>query len=804
MAGMDSELLDAINFAQSDFEKITGGANVGKEKKSPQEREKFEQDRARELEQLKQKQAQEQEQVMCEAKEAMAEKEREMERQKQEMLEKMQQLRAQRQADKPPKEKKEKKKKEMPPKGQLSAAAPIKAVTISTTPTDTYTSATGSALQTTATIVPSMAPGPHHTSVPASSAASATNDAPAAASVPTPAPAPAPEQADAAARHAPESTVISKVSHESASARPAGQEILDQLPTMLEPSVALSVHAEVPEAAPNIQEHTPSAPDGPALRESSRSFITQPHSEAVVSTIPSSNAAEKQHEEEDEEDEDDEEQDDGDDREAQAELEREERELEEQIRAIDEQHRREMLDARIKEEERLHKLRLKATKELQRVESAHDTSDSDGEKDETWEGGTHSVLSTIGLSMNTTQNTVSGISQVIREQHQEMAKILESKKEEAKQEVTKAKANLASSRMKLAVEFFKKDAPPAPAPLQPVLSAPEPTKPKAPSPSPPPREETPLPLVKPLGRATTLPAGQAPTSGWLPTSSTKITAGKSNRVRVLRAPALLQKEYAEQLGGQHRISTPALPVQPNFEARPVPPNLHIQPKHMYYANETPRKTLQRPVTARGRLENHSTASPPQQCILPFEATAAAANAGRGSMGTSHVYSSLFLESQSAPRRPRSARVVGQGSDYHTLYQLALSRIQQGEGLEGAVAPPAVQAVQTHANEQGPRALKGSLAKGSGRRIPSARVPRHPSLHFLVHGGQRERATGGMLASSPAPGRWSTGRDSKDPDFTSTIVASARLEIRPRGPKDTIPAASRPSSARAIKKPRPPS
>jgi hypothetical protein len=801
MAGMDSELLDAINFAQSEFEKITGGAaEGGKEKKSARERETFEQDRARELKQLKQKQVQEQEQVMREAKEAMAKKEREMERQKQEMLEKMQQLRAQKQADKLPKEKKEKKKKEKPPKDQLSAAAPFKTVPISTTLADTDTSATGSALQTTATIAPATAPGPHHTSVPASSAASATNDAPASASVPTPAPAPAPEQAEAAARHASESTVTSKVSHESASARPAGQETLDQHPTTLEPSVALTVHAEVPEVAPNIQEHTPSAPNDPALRETSRSFITQPHSEAVVSTLPSSNAAGNQDEEEDEENE---EEDDGDDREAQAELERQERELEEQIRAIEEQHKREVLDARSKEEERLHKLRLEAAKELQRVESANDTSDSDGGKDETWEGETQSVLSTIGLSMNRTENTVSGISQVIREQHQEMAKILESKKEEAEQEVTKAKASLASSRMKLAVEFFKKDAPPAP--RQPALAVPEPTKPEAPSPPPsPPREETPLPLVKPLGRATTLPADQAPTSGWLPTSSTKITARRSNRVRVLRAPAVLQKEYAEQFGGQHRISTPALPVQPNFEARPVPPNLHVQPKHMFYAIETPRKPLQRPVTARGRLENHSSATPSQQCILPEHGTAAAANAGRGTMGTSHVYSSLFLESQSAPRRPRSARVVRQGSDYHTLYQLALSRIQQGEGLEGAVAPPAVQAAtsQTHANEQGSGGLKGS--QGSGRRIQSARVPRHPSLHFLVHGGQRERATGGMLASSPAPGRWSTGRDSKDPDFTSTIVASARLEIRPRSPMDTMPAASRPSSARAIKKPRPPS
>ena len=104
MAGMDSELLDAINFAQSEFEKITGGAaEGGKEKKSARERETFEQDRARELKQLKQKQVQEQEQVMREAKEAMAKKEREMERQKQEMLEKMQQLRAQKQADKLPK-----------------------------------------------------------------------------------------------------------------------------------------------------------------------------------------------------------------------------------------------------------------------------------------------------------------------------------------------------------------------------------------------------------------------------------------------------------------------------------------------------------------------------------------------------------------------------------------------------------------------------------------------------------------------------------------------------------------------------
>jgi hypothetical protein len=800
MAGMDSELLDAINFAQSDFEKITGGAaQGGKEKKSPREREKFEHNRARELEQLKQKQVQEQEQVMREAKEAIAKKEREMERQKQEMLEKMQQLRAQKQADKPPKEKKDKKKKEKPPKDQLSAAAPIKAVPISTTLADTDTSATGSALQTTATIAPATAPGPHHTSVPASSAASATNDAQASASVPTPAPAPAPAQAEAAARHESESTVTSMVSHESTSARPAGQETLYHLPTTLEPSVALTVDAEVPDSSTNIQEHTPPAPNGPALRETSRFFITQPHSEAVVSNIPSSNA-EKQDEEEDEEDEED----DGVDREAQAELERQERELEEQIRAIEKQHRREVLDARSKEEERLHKLRLEATKELQRVESANDTSDSDGGKDETWEGETHSVLSTIGLSMNRTENTVSGISLVIREQHQEMAKILESKKEEAKQEVTKAKASLASSRMKLAVEFFRKDAPPAPP--QPALAAPEPTKPKAQSPPPSlAREETPLPLVKPLGRATTLPADQAPTSGWLPTSSTKITARRSNRVRVLRAPAVLQKEYAEQFGGQHRISTPALPVQPNFEARPVPPNLHIQPKHMFNANETPRKSLQRPVTARGRLENHSIAIPPQQCIFPEQGTAAEANAGRGSMGTSHMYSSLVLESQSAPRRPRSARVVRQGSDYHTLYQLALSRIQQGEGLEGAVAPPAVQAAtsQTHANEQGPggRCLKGS--QGSGRRIQSARVPGNPSLHFLVHGGQRERATGGMLASSPAPGRWSTGRDSKDPDFTSTIVASARLEIRPRSPKDTMPAASRPSSARAIKKPRPP-
>ena len=113
-------------------------------------------------------------------------------------------------------------------------------------------------------------------------------------------------------------------------------------------------------------------------------------------------------------------------------LEAQQRELEEQVRIMEEQYQREIQEERDREEERLHQLRLEATKELQRVTDMQALSDSDSDFEQFGEAEAHGVLDEIGNTVSNTTSAVSNIQNVIKEQHQEMAKILQASKDETK------------------------------------------------------------------------------------------------------------------------------------------------------------------------------------------------------------------------------------------------------------------------------------------------------------------------------------------------------------------------------------
>ena len=278
--------------------------------------------------------------------------------------------------------------------------------------------------------------------------------------------------------------------------------------------------------------------------ETSSSFVTQLVSQETVSPQRATQL-EDVDEEEDEDSDDDGQDDENADLE---ELERQKQEMEEQMRRIEEQHRQDLQQERNREEEKLHKARLEASKELQRVTSTHVLSDSDDDYEEFGDSETHSVLTNIDLTLQNANKAVGGIKEVIKQQQDEMVRIMESKTEENQAELTKAKATF---QMKFAVGMLRNmSKPAAPAPDSAGVAAPPPTQNAFRSvPKPPPRDETPLPPIKPLGKATGLPAAQAPHSGWVPSTNSRPPRTTSNRVRVLRGPVVLQKEYADQYGG---------------------------------------------------------------------------------------------------------------------------------------------------------------------------------------------------------------------------------------------------------------
>jgi hypothetical protein len=845
VAGMDSSLLDTIAQTKSNFDEITGGATAesppkNKRKKKTQQHEQREKDRSKEMEAIQKKQQEDQERARAEAAEEMAEKESAMEKQRQEMLEKMQQLKAQ-MSDNPPKEKKEKKeRKQKPPKDQASPADPIPNVVPDSSTTNTTIAPTRTdnlaAVATEPAVLQSTAHAPAST---VALAQAAEQGAPAPVSAPAPASqsAKVSESASAAQTDLPAAllaapalqvavpalastavvepglvvaalgpsvtkTQLQETKPDESAAHPAailpprataagagaastpapasqpvvttGQ--LDPLPNVPEPTIATPAQVEASGTVADITlaNITPEAPT---------SFITQTR---VVETTPDHSvpmqkleeAVDDEHETDDEEEENES---DDDDEEMQRELQRQQEEMEAQIRQIEEQHRREMQAVRDQEEERLHKARLAATKELARVTSTHGSSDSE-DFEEYGEPETHGVLTNIENTLSNTNSAVSGIQEVIKEQHDQMAKILEKKAQQSKAEISKTKA---SYQMKLAVGLFKAQAPPSATPVQ--GAAPPPIAPPKP-PTPPPREETPLPLIQPLGKATTLPAGNAPTSGWLPTS--RPPRPPSKRIRVLRGPAVLQKEYAEHLGGQHRISTPALPMQPWFAAPKKPPSLQFQPKNFYYGSDKPEQKMQRPSTARARLQRDGSQSTIQPNSVDSKVQMDVVCSGPPPREVEReVYESFFQDSSrtSRPRRPMSARIQRQNTDY----QDALKKIHGGDRVDGShvLLPIGTQVhirhfgsdknplhVSQYKSQQWSEGFKGSPAKGRRRQESaySACPPTTPRLKS----GVRERQTGGMLASSP-PVAWASGRDSKDPDFINTIVGStSRLQIRP--------------------------
>jgi len=278
--------------------------------------------------------------------------------------------------------------------------------------------------------------------------------------------------------------------------------------------------------------------------ETSSSFVTQLVSQETVSPQPATQLEDVDEEEDEDSDDDGQDDEDAD----LEELERQKQEMEEQIRTIEEQHRRDMQQERNRKEEKSHKARLEASKELQRVTSTHVLSGSDDDYEEFGETETHGVLTNIDLTLQNANKAVGGIKEVIKQQQDEMVRIMESKTEENQAELTKAKATF---QMKFAVGMLRNmSKPAAPAPDSAGVAAPPPTQKAFRNlPKPPPRDETPLPPIKPLGKATGLPAAQAPHSGWVPSTNSRPPRTTSNRVRVLRGPVVLQKEYADQYGG---------------------------------------------------------------------------------------------------------------------------------------------------------------------------------------------------------------------------------------------------------------
>jgi len=247
---------------------------------------------------------------------------------------------------------------------------------------------------------------------------------------------------------------------------------------------------------------------------------------------------------------------------------------------------------------------------------------------------------------------------------------------------------------------------------------------------------------------------------------------------------VLQKEYADQYGGQTRIQTAALPMQPWFAARQEPPSLHFQPKHFFYGPDKSRQTVtsQRPRTARARMQQDGSLSRVQQ---DDDTQTGSANNVTPFKAAEQICARLFQESPQ-PRRPTSARTprlnlqhtsVNGNSDHQDA--LGKHSIHRGDGMDGAVLRPGgaqtpLLHVSQYKGQQTREGLQGSLVKGSRRQSAlSARPPSTPRHN----GGDRQQRTGGMLGSSPAPGGWTTKRDPKDPGFMSTIV-SARLEHRP--------------------------
>jgi len=223
-------------------------------------------------------------------------------------------------------------------------------------------------------------------------------------------------------------------------------------------------------------------------------------------------------------------------------------------------------------------------------------------------------------------------------------------------------------------------------------------------------------------------------------------------------------------------------MQPWFAARQEPPSLHFQPKHFFYGPDKSRQTSQRPRTARARMQQGGSLSRAQQ---DDDTQTGSANNVTAFKAAQQICASLFQEPPQ-PRRPTSARTPRLNSQHASANgsiddqdALDIHSIHRGDGMGGAVLRPGVAQtpllhVSQYKGQQTREGLQGSLVKGSRRQSAlSARPPSTPRHN----GGDRQQRTGGMLASSPAPGGWITKRDCKDPGFKSTIV-SARLEHRP--------------------------
>jgi hypothetical protein len=737
---------------------------------------KREKDKSEELAALKKKQSKAQEEAKQAAEEARNAKDQALKLQKQEMLEKMQRLQEQMRAPREKDKKSKKDRKSMPKQPDNQPATAGKLPQASTAAAGQPPVAAGGNTM----IAPPEVPG---SALPA-------NDEPTAAAPQILSEGAEPDVAGSA-QVPPATGTHAPVHAESARTGPSeGFQVLQPLPKL--PG---SVAVLAPPSAADTEQPSP--------------FITQPNTVGTSDTVRTQHLAGQETEvvEEDERGEEDSEDD------MHEELVQQQRELEEQMRLMEQQHQKELQADRHREEERLHRLRWEATKELQRVTDMQAVSDSESSYEEYGEEDAHGVLTDIGNTLSSTNDAVSSIQKVIKEQHQEMAKILESTKEESKAELTKTKANY---QMKLAVGLLgnlKKEIPPlAQAPGPQAVPHPPQTPAKAPTPQPP-REETP-PLIKPLGKATSLPSGEAPSTGWVPSMKSRPPRQTSMRFRVMQGPAVLQKEFADQFGGQHRVRTAALPVQPSFAARHEPPSLKFPPKQLRMPSaamsERPKERLQRPLTARASgarmqhdgselvCEGPVSLEAPQRS-RPDTARARMQHDGselvcEGSVGLEapqrsrpdtarQVYNGLFQGqcNVAQSRRPLSARMPRQnvqGGAFNSESQEALTQLYIRNITE--LRPGQEPSPILHISQFNPRGdLKGSLAPGSRRRS-SAPAKRPPTSRNTA--SERERAIGGQLASSPAPTRWATtGQDAKADQM---LVSIARMEIRQPTPRKT--------------------
>ena len=228
------------------------------------------------------------------------------------------------------------------------------------------------------------------------------------------------------------------------------------------------------------------------------------------------------------------------------------REMEEQMYLMEERHQRELHDTRRREDHKLEELRLGSVLKSERVTLTRGLSHSDEKYDYIGSVDMKGALTSTEMTLQNADCIVLGNEYETRKHDEELKNAIQDRYDEA--EVTDANT---SNRMRFAVGLKHK--PPAGhAHMQ--------RRPK--------KEDWEPDCVRPMDRRTMLPAGKAPTHGWVP------IARHGHRKRQMgQMPAMFVEEVAEALGGQHRLKTPSLPIKPAFAAKASPPSINFQSKN---------------------------------------------------------------------------------------------------------------------------------------------------------------------------------------------------------------------------------